>query len=485
MTVSQQYLAAEVALWLQKECGEPWEFLGCHNLTGISVPRGESNPVYCRVGKNKFAIQRTWKGTPGLGSLTVVAYDTILNALQELGCAFNLVVLHSASGADDDPTNFQYLYYYNGVEITSEDTDPHVVGMSPDDQTAIMLSMPASFRQRVKVKGLSAQTIDVSDITTNDLNAISFCDDPSCDNFGNLETIGCQTGFAVSDGATAKIIKFTSGGGTQTEISSPFTNADDNIVDIKCDEGVVIVVNGETSEYAYSWDSGTTWSVITTPIKTINKAYMLGGTKIWFVCQDGYIYYSNNRGASVTAQTQGGATSQSLNDISAADSLTLYAVGDNNALIKTTDGGSIWTALTGPAVGIFPNDLYKVLAIPGTDIVLIGDEQGNIYRSVDGGTTWTTVFSGTTATAGGIRGLVSADCNVILMAANDQDPYFYSGGSVDGIVYQSVDGGNSWMGIDMPNNDGILDLFACDVNRYWAVGVDGFVAQITGPSLTM
>lgn len=480
----QQYLAGEIALWLQQSCGGAWTFLGCHNLTGISVPRGETNPVYCRTGKNQFAIQRTWRGTPGLGGLTVVAYDTILNYLQEQPCAFNLVALHSASGSDDDPTNFQYLYYYNGVEITSEDMDPHVVGISPDDQTSIMISMPATFRQRVKVKALEAQTIDASAITTNDLNAVTFCDDASCDNFGNLESVGCQTGYAASDGTTAKIVKFTSGGSTLTSVSTPFSNADDNIVDIECDGDVVIAVNGETSEYAYSWDATATWTVVTTPTQLLNKVYMLGSTKIWFVAQGGYVYYSSNRGASIVTQSSGGATTQSLNDISAADSLTLYAVGDSNAFIKTTDGGQIWTAKTGPAAAIYPNDLYKVIAIPGTDIVMIGDEQGNIYRSEDGGDNWTTVFAASSATIGGIRGLVACDCNVILMAANNQDPYFYSGTGVDGVVYQSVNGGNSWINVDIPANDGLLDLTCCDVNRYWAVGVDGFVAQITGPSLT-
>jgi len=476
----QQYLAGEVALWLQYACGDPWIFLGCHNLTGVSVPRGDTNPIYCRVGKNKFAIQRTWRGTPGLGSLSVVAYDTVLNYLQELPCAFNLIALHSAVNNDDDPTNYDYLYYYNGVEVTSEDTDTHVVGMSPDEQTAVMLSMPASFRERLKVKKLEAKDKDVSSLFSNDLNAVTVCDEPSCDSFGNLDTVGCQKIYAAGDGSTAKILKSTDGGSSFTAVTTPFTDADHNIVDIKCEGDVLIAVNGEGTEYAYSWDAGVSWTVVTTPTKLMNKAFMLTATQVWFVAQDGYVYYSNDRGASISTQDAGEATAQSLNDISAADSLTLYAVGDNNAFIKTTDGGTIWSAGTGPATGIFPNDLYKVLAIPGTDTVFVGDEQGNVYRSEDKGVTWSTVFSNTNL-AGGIRGLVACDCNVILAAGNDTDPYFY--GSSTGYVYQSVDGGNSWKSVDIGSNSGVLDLVCCDVNRYWAVGVNAFMAQIAGPSI--
>lgn len=478
---NQQYLAGEVALWLQLECGGQWNFLGCHNLTGITVPRGETNPVYCRVGKNKFAIQRTWRGTAGLGSLNLVTYDTIVNYLQELGCAFNLAVLHSASGSDDDPTNYQYLYYYNGVEITSEDTDPHVIGMSPDDQTAIMMSMPATFQERVKVKGLNSQSVDVSALTTNNLNAITFCDDPSCDSFGNLDTIGCREGYAATDGTTAKILKTLDGGGTWEALSSPFSNADQNIKDIVCDESVLIVLNGQASEYAYSWDKGVTFSVVTTPTRVMNKALIVGGTKIWLVGQGGYIYYSSNRGATIALQNGGQATSQSLNDVSAADTLTIYAVGDNNSFVLTEDGGSIWSAKTGPAMGV-NNDLYKVLAIAGTNIVFVADEEGNVYRSTDKGDTWSTVLATGSSLAGGIRGLVACDCNVIMAIGNSQDPYFY-GSSGTGTAFQSVDGGNSWKGVELPTNTGILGLMCCDVNRYWAVGVDGFMSLIAGPSI--
>lgn len=480
-TVSgQHYLAAETALWLQLSCGEPWIFLGCHNLTGITVPRGDTNPTYCRIGKNRFAVQRTWRGTPGLGGLSISAYDTVLNYVQELACAFNLAVLHSANGADEDPFNFDYLYYYNGVEITSEETDPHVVGLDPEGNAAIMLNMPGTFRGRVKVKKLTAATKDLSALTTARINAVAFCDEPSCDSFGNLDSLGCQVGYAVTDGPAAKILKTTDGGGNWTGINSPFTNVNDPIVDVKCDGDTVLILNGTQSEYAFSWDAGATWTVITTPTKVLRRALMLGGTKIWMVGEDGFVYFSNNRGSSVSSQSS--ATVQDLNDISAADALTLYKVGANNAFAVTTDGGTIWEAKTGPATGIFPNDLYRVLAVPGTSIVFVGDEQGNVYRSIDQGDTWETSLAGGEALAGGIRGLVACDCNVILASGNNSDPYFYSS-SVDAVVYQSVDGGNSWFGVNLAANPGVFDMICCDVNRYWLVGEDGYMARLAGPSI--
>jgi photosystem II stability/assembly factor-like uncharacterized protein len=371
----------------------------------------------------------------------------------------------------------------NGVEVTSEDTDPHVVGMDPDAQDRVMVSMPVSFQSRLKVKKLTAASVSLSSLNTNDFNGVSFCDDPTCDDLGKLQSLGCQVGFIVTNGTTAEVLKTTDGGGTWTEIASPFTDADDNIEKVICDNDVVIVLNGEATSYAYSWDAGVSWTEVTTPAVLLNNAVMLGAAKIWFVGQGGYIYYSSNRGASVSAQTSGDVTIQSLNDISAKDDLTLYAVGDNNTFLRTVDGGNIWSVVTGPAAGIFPNDLYRVEAVAGTDVVFVGDEQGNLYRSENNGTTWTTVLALSTM-AGGIYGIAACDCNVVAVIGNDQDPYFYSGTSVDGIMYVTIDGGNSWQSVEVPSNDGLLDLICCDVNKYWIVGVDGFAAKVAGPSIT-
>lgn len=482
----QNYYAGEVALWLQRDCGDAREFLGCHNLTGVSVPRGDTNPTYCRTGKNSFEIQRTWRGTPGLGSATIVAYDTVLNYIQELPCPFNLYVLHSACGGDEDPTNYDYLYIYEGAEPTSEDTDTHVAGMSADEQTEIMLSMPLTFRKRLKVKKLTAQSVDVSTVTTADITSITFCDDPECGNLCGDASVGCQTGLfsTIGNGGAAIIGRTTNGGSSWSSIASPFTTATDDIAFIRCDGDLAIAVNGVDTAYAYSWDGGATWTEVTTPTQLINRVLIWGGTKIWMVGQNGYVWFSSDRGASVSVQDAGAATAQSLNDISASSALLLYAVGDNNAFIRSEDGGNIWTAVTGPATGATNDDLYRVMAVPGTDIVFVGDEEGNVYRSEDRGTTWpaTPVITGYTALAGGIYGIAVPNCNTVAVIGNDSDPYFYA--SPTGSMYQSVDGGSSWAAVVLPSNTGLRDLYACGINEYWIAGDDGFVAKVAGPIVT-
>ncbi len=473
------YYAGEVALWLQRECGQELEFLGCHNLTGVTVPRGDLNPSYCRTGKNKFEVVRTWRGMPGLGTATIVAYDTVLNLIQELESAFNLYVLHAAGGADEDPTNYDYLYIYEDVEPSAEAMETHAIGMSPDAQTHILGSYPVSFQDRTKVKKLTGVARDISALTAEDINGVAFCDGAFAGNIAEGATQSCQTGFLVGDAGI--LLRTLDGGGTFTAIMSPFTDVTDPIGAVYCEGDLVVITNAEDTAYAYSWDGGDTWTEVLTPTKLINRVFMLGGTKMWMVGQDGYVYFSNNRGASVAVQDYGSATSSSLNDVAFASGLLGYAVGDDNAFIRTVDGGSIWAAVTGPAAGLFPNDLYRVAVVPGTDIVFVGDEQGNLYRSDDQGDTWTTVLD-IDAMAGGIAGIAICNCNVISVVGNDEDPYFYSGASVDGVMYQTVDGGNSWQAVEIPANDGVNDIICCDPNQYWIVGEDGYVAYVAGPT---
>lgn len=485
MTTSSQklYYAGEIALWLQRSCGDELEFLGCHNVTGVSVPRGDLTPSYCRTDKRKWEVQRSYRGVPGLGSMTILTYDTVVNLLQELPCPFNLYAFYSACGSDEDPTNWDFVYIYYSAEPTSEDIDTLAIGMTPGDETEVRLSMPASFHNRLKVKRLEVASRDVSGITTNDINDIFFCDQPECSDLCGSESIGCQVGYFVTDseGIAAIIGKTTDGGTTWSAIATPFTVATDDIVAGDCDGDTVIVVNGTTSEYAYSWDAGTTWPVVTTPIQVMNDVFMLGATKAWFCGHNGYIYYSNDRGATVTLQDAGVATAQSLNMIAFADANRGYAVGDSNAFVYTRDGGDTWVAGTGPAAAVFPNDLYAVAVVPNSDILVVTDESGNKYRSEDYGQNWTTIFTANINTAGGIPGVAMCDCNVIAFVSNNQDPYFYA--SPTGYMYQSIDGGVTWTGIELPPNNGLRAITCCDVNKYWLVGDAGFVAKAAGPGI--
>lgn len=121
--------------------------------------------------------------------------------------------------------------------------------------------------------------------------------------------------------------------------------------------------------------------------------------------------------------------------VRAADG-TLYAAAEN-AVYRSTDGGSSWTAQpTGFSI--------RELAVAGANaqVIFAGNGEGcasglpgELHRSTDGGATWATV-------AGGPRSLIVDDANTLLGIACDG-------------VYRSTDGAQTWS--KLPNS-GVTNL---------------------------
>ncbi len=477
----ESYFAAEVALWFQKGCGNELDFLGCHNMAGVSVPRGDRTPYYCRDGKRTWRVSRTSRGAPGLGTCTLVVPESVTNMVAEQPCPINLYTMLAAEGVDEDLTNYDYLYVFYDYEPNSEDIDMLVAGVDPGDETRVMLSMPGAFTKRIKVKQWLSTERDVSGVTGDDIYSVAYCDETKCLESGGIETPGCDDLLFSSDGVPSVIGQSANGGATWTSNATPFTITHDLIDTIACKENTWIAVNGETSEYAYSWDAGTAWTVVGTFTTVMRDVFMLNGVKMWFAGEGGYIYYSNDRGASVAEQDAGvAADSNTLLKIKFADRNRGYAVGYENTFVYTRDG-STWVAGVGPCIAMPWHDLYSLAVVPGTDIVIVGDSIGNVYRSIDYGQNWTLVFAANAYSAGGVAGIALCDCNVVMIITNTSDPYIYPSPG-DGHVFYSIDGTATWAEVDdFPDNTGLRDIVCCDINSYWIVGDGGFVAQVSGP----
>ncbi len=123
----------------------------------------------------------------------------------------------------------------------------------------------------------------------------------------------------------------------------------------------------------------------------------------------------------------------------------LYGVG----LLKSTDGGATWTYIPGPFKGPFGSNqffsggdrIYSLAVRPTNGSILLaavwlGDlTQSGIYRSADGGNTWTQAFSGARGAA-----VYFDPTNGNIAYAALGDGY---GSPLDG-VYKSTDGGQTW-----------------------------------------
>jgi photosystem II stability/assembly factor-like uncharacterized protein len=129
-----------------------------------------------------------------------------------------------------------------------------------------------------------------------------------------------------------------------------------------------------------------------------------------------------------------------LRILARADNGTLYAAGEN-VIYRSTDGGGTWTQQN---TGFRVSQLSVARAnaqvlYAGTWLGCGSGEPGELHRSLDGGATWAAV-------TGGPRSLIVDDANTLL------------GIECDG-VYRSTDGAKTWSKLpnsDVTNLDGAL-----------------------------
>jgi photosystem II stability/assembly factor-like uncharacterized protein len=146
-----------------------------------------------------------------------------------------------------------------------------------------------------------------------------------------------------------------------------------------------------------------------------------------------------------------------------AESGVIYAGTNGAGLQKSRDGGATWAASnTGMSSGgvhglsVDPRNPRTVLAVSGTSafcgIELFGSGGNGVWRSSDGGTTWSRMTSGLTAYT------ITA---IVRDPANPDVVYVGGGSDYQAAVFRSSDGGSTWTSVStgLPTH-GVMTLMA-------------------------
>ncbi len=107
---------------------------------------------------------------------------------------------------------------------------------------------------------------------------------------------------------------------------------------------------------------------------------------------------------------------RTLNKVSFADLNTGYACGNEGYVYKTVDGGITWTKQNSNT----RYDLYSIKTITGTGTVLACGEFGTVLLSTDSGVTWTNISINTTED---IRGIAFNDTNTFYVIGTNLAAY--------------------------------------------------------------
>ena len=102
-------------------------------------------------------------------------------------------------------------------------------------------------------------------------------------------------------------------------------------------------------------------------------------------------------------------------------------------IFRSTNGGDSWTDITPPDTSLLVGVLPQItLLTAGKTLLLIGQDNGVVARSIDAGDNWTAIES---------SGITSLQFSVSSTVAVDENT-FYTGGSTG--IHRSTDGGKTW-----------------------------------------
>lgn len=302
---------------------------------------------------------------------------------------------------------------------------------------------------------LSAQTWEtLTTGTSYILFDISF---PSSQN-----DVGYAAGMQYTYDAEGVVIKTTDGGDTWTQVLGG-TNQD-GIEAVCFTSPTTGFVAGWNDYFAKTTDGGATWTTMTVGsdnwyFKDIEFYDANNGIAAAITNSSGNVIYVTSDGG--TTWTTATGINQDIQDVCYANANTLYVVGGDEKIAKSTDGGNTWTEIYSGVVTRY----FMGVDFDG-NFGIVGGEDGKIMSTTDGGSTWQTF-------ATGYENFYGAH------VFNSDSAYM---GGTDENIYKTTDSGANWGW----ENDGagtshIYKIKATDNSTVFACGSQGVIKRKSLP----
>lgn len=495
--MSESYiLAGEGAIWIQPNGPntEP-KYLGCHEIGDVDEPIGDIKLMYCPDPSqpNKWQVVGSVQGNPGpIGTSMLTYLKNTIDYMELVRCPVPVYIHHVGCGRMDVFDSFDRTFLLKNTYITGRKLSK-LTTRSPENQDRAEQGFELKAEEMLRLFGLKVTKLPYVD--TEDVTSIGICDSDQCEgDCGSSNAAGTTVYFGTNTKAgspinKADVTKTADGGSIFTTLSSaPFSSAE-KIAAVDCfqldrDTTRIIVVRGTTDpanpmEIAYSDDGGLTWTLVN--VGSVNGQYAVGPKSlfvasqydIWLAVTDGYVYHSADGGASWTAQTSGNLTTEDFTSVMFYGEYG-FAAGANNAIVKSIDGGDLWSVVTGPTGQAA--DQINTLWVHDKNHVWLGFNDGTIWFTKDGGTTWTQRTGWTGSGTGSVTDMAWYDEFVGIIVHNTAAPV--------GTVLSTVNGGYTFTAVTTPTNAGLFAAAAVTPRLFYvagnAYGGTGIVMKITG-----
>lgn len=418
----------------------------------------------------KFLTVDKVPGEEGNPTISLMARYTMnlsdMLKLAKAGCDFDAQV---HMGRCKDPKLFdagwEKVLIIEGVRATSYSTED-LGALQPSDRAAPTEEIAIEGEDAYEVVALEFAQQATTQVVQEVIDIV-VCDAESCGLCG-LPSDGCQIVFALtlsaggSPGLAAEIVYTEDGGATwnDTNISTLAANEDPD--ELACVGENLVVVSQDSCSLHWAniadvLNAAETWAEVATGFVCATGAPIaissIGPANTWIVGAGGYIYFTDDPTNGVDVQDAGVATTSQLNAVHALDLNNVVAVGNSNAVVRTSNGGLTWQSITGPAVGINLNAIWMKTKTEWW----IGTANGRLWYTRDSGDNWTQKsFPG--SGAGSVRDIVFVTPSVGYMSHDTAAPA--------GRILRTINGGFSWYILPegsgtLPANDRFNHLAIC------------------------
>lgn len=508
-------------------------YLGCYDVDDLEEERGGVSPLYSFNADGVYTLEGVIQSPPDLVNLGLSTLSGLeLEVLEQLCGAAALYLTVRTGGDADTFENWRRAIILDLRKVTSRT----LRGWIRRSETAEMVSsfgVTAAFpiARAVRLQGYRQTTTETAAI-----NGIAFCS-PRCTDGAVMSPVAtCHDGFFVCDvsiaggsginthmrrraalnmgmpvqmalpvidgsidagdrgmllwsystqfapGSGFANVHVTDDGRTWAAAPTlPFGVGEDIIASCCFTAGVSSprkmiasgTATGNPVRVAYTHDDGITWTTVSVGsvagqhVPGRGGLFALNHAAVYLGTDDGYVYRSEDGGATWTAVLSGTLTSSAYYALHFRDRDTGMAVGAGGVVSVTSDSGVTWSAASSPSgddlVSVHHNGVFWWVATAG----------GELYYSQDTGGTWTQ-RDGFAGSGSGVVTWVDWLDRFRGMATHT-----IAGA---GYLLYTIDGGYTWDRVPIPTNAGLNMVKMCNATTAYIVGEPqggtGFVAQV-------
>ena len=427
--------------------GAPSQDFG--DVTPIRCPDPKRYGEFVEIGRIKGQKSRVTMTISGRYFLDT---KSKLLRLATLGCPIDLQIHYGQCQDASDFNSFDKIAILEDVEITNWQTDEQGA-FDGDENNPVNESADVSAERIYEFIPLTFSN-KAGDVISNELIDVVVCDAVSCGTCES-ESGGCNKIYALSKAAggspstPADIVFSVDKGANWYAHDVDSLNAAEEPSGLACFGNYLVVVSNDSASLHYALKSDITptndeeWAEVATGFVAGGepRAVWGGDDYLYIVGDGGYIYRTNDVTSGVSVLDAGAALTDDLQAVHGLDDNFVVAVGNASAVVKTENGVN-WSEVTTVPTGVGVN--YTSVWVKSTKEWFIGADDGYLYVTVDGGSSWITKTISS----------VSDTINDIKFSTNSIGYLSLTTTTTKGRVYQTVDGGYTW--VALPQGSGIL-----------------------------